>query len=321
MKRGPIGTGWAMAAVLLCRASSAAELEGFRVWNTQGQAAAGVAWGETVLEVEKAPGGSLVRFAYIGVGDACGRIAIRSWETRINGVSPADLARPASLCRVTERSLQRIKARRRRMTVSIENDVTALVIQCGGPKVAVYIPSGLELTENDPGFGFLNSLSTLEGNVIAKAWAEWPDPHLYDAEAEERGRAFAALARKRGYGREGYAVQRFLDKYDGPIGRPAQPVWKIAVPDGVKPVSLTEPKAEPFDPFTRPNRYPVQLRLTVDRASGKVLASGPSNPDEWVAPAILHGSLGWAFDPAAIPVNGIVTVTARFDAACQDATK
>ena len=70
----------ALSLLWLACAGHADELRRFQIWNTVG-GASGAAWGHTLLEVEPAGTGSLVRYVYAGVIDfACHRVTVMAWE-------------------------------------------------------------------------------------------------------------------------------------------------------------------------------------------------------------------------------------------------
>lgn len=311
---------WILGTILLARLVGAADLDRLQIWSTLG-AASGVAYGETLLDVQRVSEGSLVRYVYAGLGDVgCGRTTVLAWRKTMAGISPEQLASPADVCKVTQQELGRVAARHRQSLGGIEDDSTMLVSRCGADRHALSIRLQFEnLRQDDPDFRFLERLWTLEARVIKAAWGVDRLPFAVEPEAQREGEAFVELARREGYEKQDpipvSLFPRVLEDYQRPIPKP-QFRWTVDVPTGVRLARFVEPlpTLSAYDAGVR--SYAIPLRLTVDRRSGKVANSeSPGGFDSRIASA-WRASQDWVFEASTVPADGVVAVTVRFQADC-----
>ena len=294
--------------LLLFRLADAADLRSFEIWRSVG-AWSGAAWGATLLKVEETSDGSLVTFAYSGLGDfVCKRTTVMAWRKRIIGKTPTDLARPAHPCQ-SERKLNRFNAkierrRSKQAVYGIEHDSEAFHVQCG-EEWRRFLP--IELADE------------FESRVMAAAWGDHPpDVYVIDPAAQRDGQEFAAIAPQWNYGPDlaKEAFHRFLLDYSGPIGKPAHE-WRVETGNGLRLRQFVEPREVELA-WGQAKSSTLPFQLTLDRRSGKVLKSEPLV--DWNGPPFVHAvwraSLSWVFDPSTIPENAVDTVTVHFHANC-----
>jgi len=302
-----------------------ADLQAFRSWSTLG-AGSGVAWGETLLEVDRAPGGALVRFTYIGLRDAaCGGITVLSWEKRV-ARAPRALAGGVDVCRLGP-DFQGLFKRHKfnPLAYGTESDQTAIVSQCGGHRNISFVPPGgqgfPDIAEGSRDDVFLTQLFEFEDSIKSAAWGtQVPDIGVIDPEAERRGQEFAGRARASGYENEEpfHHLESLLDSYHGPLGPPAYE-WQIEFPDGIKTLRREEPRLFRSGYEGGMQSYNTILSLKVDPSSGKVTSSMEKTADHSsfvFNRAIWSSSLNWLFDPATVPADGRVEVHVHFAARC-----
>jgi hypothetical protein len=206
----------------------AADLHKFQSWSTVCRSSPwSVAWGETLLEVEEAPGGAVVRFVYAGLRDvACGGNTVVAWEKRISK-SPQALAFPIKMCQVVPDLNRLVKHHPYNpLANGIESDGIAFVIQCGAHRAVTGLPPPLgfsDLQEGSADDTYLGRLWDLYDKVMTAAWGEHPpDASVIDSAAERDGAIFAASARMKGYYKDDPfdLLDRFLSSYKVPVGTP-----------------------------------------------------------------------------------------------------
>jgi hypothetical protein len=296
-----------------------AELHKFQSWATQG-GSSGAAWGETLLEVEEAPGGAVVRWVYVGLRDvACGGVTAMAWEKHVSQ-SPASLAEPLKLCQVS-RDLERLVERHHFDFQGIEGDGEALVTQCEGRKSVAGIPIQFADLRKGPDLRYMNLVYGLDSKIMKAAWGKnAPDIDVIDPNAERDGENFVARARKSDYGNDDpfHLRNSLLRSYKGPLGKPAHE-WRIDTPPGVKILSRNEPRLfrSAHHPGVKP--YTMILGLTVDPHSGKVrsLKMPPVDDSSWIFTGIMWSdAMTWVFDPATIPTDGLIQLKVHFKAEC-----
>jgi hypothetical protein len=298
----------------------AAEAHKFQSWSTLGQST-GIGWGETLLEVEDAPDGALVRFVYVGLRDvACGGITAMAWEKRVSQ-SPEKLVSPVKLCRLTQ-DLKHLAKRHHFDIQGIENDGIAIVTQCGTRRDTAGIPFQFtDLPEGSADDVYMNQVWALDAKVKQAAWGtDVPDIAVVDPDAERDGQNFVKRANSGGDINEDpfHLMDQFLYAYKGPLGKPSYE-WQIEIPPGVNILHRDEPRLfrSGFDVGTK--SYATALQLTVDPHSGKVTNSQAKTAtgNSWViGRALWSSTINWVFDPATIPADGLVPVTVHFNAEC-----
>ena len=155
--------------------------------------------------------------------------------------------------------------------------------------------------------------------VVAAAWGEQvPDWTVVDPAAEHDGQEFVETARKWSY--ESYepfrSFQSQILSYRGPIGKFVHD-WDVETGTSLHLRQFVEPRGwqlgvGPSESFSMP------FRLSLDKASGKVLKSEPQVA--WNGPPQVYpvwgASLQWVFDPSTVPKDGIAYVTVTFKANC-----
>ena len=312
-------TGWMLTLVLLIQPVRAAELQKFQIWQTEGRSS-GMEIGETVLEVEKAGRGSIVRFVFIGLANACHDVTVRAWEKKIEGLRPSALVKPVNLCQVSEgRILHALSGHAAPAFGGIENDDSAITVQCENRRRVFSLGFVLDgAKERDPEFAYLDALLNLQETLRIAVWGE--EQGFPVSGAEQTGQRFAALARQRKFEDDepswfAGSFGRFLSDYKGPVGEPTQD-WHVSTPANVKLLHFTEPQAYPAAFFGGPS-FSVRLRLTVDSRTGAVLNGESLDGSDIVTSIGWAAARSWLFDPATIPVDGLVPVTLSFKANCE----
>jgi hypothetical protein len=315
--------------------AQAAGAQSFQIWSTLGAGAGFGARGEILLEVEDAPGGSDVRFVYVGLRDvACGGITVTAWEKHLSR-SPQALARPLNVCRLTA-DLQLVMKRHpyNPLGAGMESDSTVLVAKCGTRRTIAGIPSPLgfnDLAEGSADEIYMDRVWDLDVSVLKAAWGEHPpDIGAIDPAAERAGEKFVARVRRnrdgdpfrvpRKHSAGDSLLESFLSQYHGPLGKPAYH-WKFETEPDVKFLQRDEPRLAwstlPSDLGVK--SYNQTLILSVDPQSGKVTKSvwkAGDNSSWMMNRALEFGSMQWVLDPATIPASGQVQVDVQFQAAC-----
>jgi hypothetical protein len=296
---------------LLSQLANAADLDGFQVWGTLG-AATGFQSGAFLLDVARTPDGSIVRLVFAGTGDfPCHRGTVMAWQKRITGKTPRDLAHPAKLCDLSQSKLYSYSLRSKILSVATEGDSKALVIQCGERRRVLNLPVDVA-KPNNPYAG-------LWSRVMAVTWGDHvPDWTVVDPAAERDGQEFVEIARKWNY--ESYepftSFRSEILGYRGPIGKIVHD-WHIETGTNLRLRQFVEPRG--YELGVGPSEsFSLPFRLTLDRASGKVLKSEPLvswNGPPQVRP-VWGASLQWVFEPPTVPQDGVADVTVTFRANC-----
>jgi hypothetical protein len=307
--------------LVLIGLAQAADVQKYQSWSTLGQSS-GIAWGETLLEIDEAPGGALVRFVYVGLRDvACGGITAMAWEKRVSQ-SPEAIVAPVTLCRLTQ-DVNRLVKRHHFALQGTENDGNAMVTQCGARRGIAGNPSQFtDLPEGSADEVYMIRIWALDERIMKTVWgANVPDIAVIDPAAERDGEEFVARARTSGYENDDpfQLLDRLLYSYKGPLGKPNYE-WQIEIPAGVNVVQRDEPRLFRSAFGVGIKSSSTILRLTVDHHSGKVTNSQTlslSGGDSWVIGRALWGAtMNWVFDPATIPADDLVQVKVDFQAQC-----
>jgi len=299
----------------------AADARKYQSWSTLGQSTGG-GWGETLLEVEDAPGGALVRLVYVGLRDvACGGITAMAWEKRVPQ-SPEKLAAPVGLCRLTQ-DLNRLVERHHFAIQGIESDGIALVTQCGARRGIAGVPFQFtDLPEGSADDVYMTQIWALDEKIKNAAWGtDVPDIAVIDPDAERDGQKFVEGVKGDGTIKADpfHLMDQFLYDYKGPLGKPGYE-WQIGIPPGVNVPQREEPRLFRSRFGLGVKSSTSVLRLTVDRQSGKVTNSQElsiTGGDSWViGRALWSASMTWVFDPATVPADGQLQVTVHLNAEC-----
>ncbi|HXN45051.1 MAG TPA: energy transducer TonB [Bryobacteraceae bacterium] len=289
-----------------------------------------------VVEVHADGSDSLVRYVRVASMNVyCPRMVVQAAETRVHGVSPAQLVKDNNPCAVKPRDLRTALREYPQKAGILENVSVGIVAQCGSSSVSFGLPV--------PGNVSLERLRQVHPEVA----------RLWDLASEVTRSAFGAaemfLDRTED---EDLALQRTGEKlvpelvsgrYDAGLASAVKvgggrwsspPSFRSLLGSYGGPVSKTEASTVPqllnaqayrFSHFVAPKYPPIalaarvqgklELRLDVDRATGEVRNVVATSGHPLLQPGGIEAAKQWLFLPNSVEATP-VRVTLEFALGC-----